>query len=372
MSEKIVESTGVPTQAEFRDVMGRFASGVTIITTRNGGEDYGATVSAVSSLTDDPPMLLVCLNVSSNTGQAVKDSGKLVVNVLAEDSGPIAYRFASKEPDKFSLTPFERGVDDLPLIAGSIAHFECEVEEVVRGGTHYVFLARVRKVHSYQGDPLAYFRGSFGRMEMNTDAVTLSSVRDYVVSRVTEESLPIDAEVVAEELQLEIGRTFNALIALTREGIVSRKGTTFTVEPIPDSVLFDYYSAKLSIELGVAAQTVGKVSDEQLAEFRRLMEATLEYVDGDRFTDTEGWIETNAAFHEYMVGFADSVIIEETYKGLRLPSVERRAISEMTRATAELINDHRAILEGYEAGDVDRVLQTLIMHAKRPRETRSA
>ncbi|UOQ56878.1 flavin reductase [Leucobacter allii] len=372
MSAAEIIEQDAPSKGEFRDVMGRFASGVTVITTHENGTDFGAAVSAVSSLSDEPPMLLVCLNVSSTTGQAVKRTGVFAVNVLAEDSAPLAYQFASRGDDKFSSVAFERGEGDVPLISGSIAHFECEVQEAVRGGTHFVFLARVRRVSSTPGNPLAYFRGSFGRMEMNADAVALRAVRDYVVARVDDVAVPLDAEGMAAALDLEVGRTFSALIALAGEGLVKRSGTVFEVEPVPDRVLYDYYSAKLSIELGVAAQTVGRVSVERLAELRRLMEATLEHVDGDRFTDPEAWVVSNAEFHEYLVGLAGSVILDETYRGLQLRAVERRAITATTRATAELLEDHRAIVAGYEAGNVGAVLATLQAHAHRAAQTRAA
>lgn len=361
----------IPSKFEFRDVMGRFASGVTVITSHADGEDFGAAASAVSSLSDEPPMLLICLNVTSSTAQAIVRSGTFAVNVLSEDSAPVAQRFASKAPDKFQSVVFERGHGDAPLIAGSIAQFECVVEETVKGGTHLVFLARVVQVTSHPGNPLAYFRGSFGRMETAPDAAALHAVRDYVVTSVTDQPVPLDAEKISAQLDIEVGRTYQALVALAQEGLLRRTGATFEVEPVPDQVIFDYYAAKLAIEVGAAAQTVGTVGPEQLAEIRRLMEATLEHVHGDQFTNPEGWIRTNAAFHEHLVSLAGSTILDETYKGLRLPALELRAIRQGTKATGKLLEDHAAIVEGFEAGDLEAVLRTLVAHAKRPQETRA-
>lgn len=344
-----------PSKWEFRDVMGRFASGVTVITTRDDEVDFGAAASAVSSLSDEPPMILVCLNVTSTTAQAITRSGVFAVNVLAEDSAPLAQRFASKGADKFQSVAFERGHGGAPLLAGSIAQFECVVEDSVRGGTHLVFLARVVRVTSHPGNPLAYFRGSFGRMETAPDSAALRAVRDYVVNTVSDQSAPLDAEAIAENLDIEIGRAFRALVALVDEGLVRRTGATFEVEPVPDQVIFDYYAAKLAIEVGAASQTVGRLTAEQLAELRRLMEDTLQYVHDEEFVDPEGWIRSNAAFHEYLVGLAGSVILTETYKGLRLPSLELRTIRQSTRATSKLLDDHSAIVEAYEAGDVEKL-----------------
>lgn len=362
-----------PDKWEFRDVIGRFATGVTIITAHEGGVDFGAAASAVSSVSDDPPMILICLNTSSSTAQAIRRSGMFAVNVLAEDSAPIAQRFAMKGDDKFSSVSFERGVGDVPLIAGSIAQFEVEVDSAVRGGTHLVFLGRVRKVRSNPGNPLAYFRGSFGRMETTADAASVHAVREYVVTSVTEEAAVLDADEIAQRLDTEPGRVFSALTALSHEGLVRRAGAGFMIEPVPDRVLFDYYQAKLAIEIGAASAAVGRIEPTQLAELRRLADATRSHIDVDRqlFLDPEGWIRANNAFHEYLVGLAGSVVLTETYKGLSLPSVELRAIGGDTKAPQDLVDDHDEIVEGYASGDRDRVLRALHAHANRPRDLRA-
>src|SRR5919106_3453268 len=86
----------------FRDVVGRFATGVTVITTHHAGIDYGMTASAVSSLSLEPPMLLVCINRAAPTGEAVRHSGVFIVNVLGEDQADLAQRFATRAHDKFA------------------------------------------------------------------------------------------------------------------------------------------------------------------------------------------------------------------------------------------------------------------------------
>ena len=113
----------------FRDVIGRFASGVTVITTTAGGADFGTTASAVSSLSMDPPMMLMCLNRTSDTQVAVLESGVFGVNILAEDQGQVAYQFAKKGQNKFEGVGIRRGQTGVPLVQDALAHLECEVEE---------------------------------------------------------------------------------------------------------------------------------------------------------------------------------------------------------------------------------------------------
>jgi 4-nitrophenol 2-monooxygenase / 4-nitrocatechol 4-monooxygenase, reductase component len=119
-------------QQIFRDVIGRFASGVTVITTSVADSQFGTTASAVSSLSVDPPMLLVCLNKTSETQAAVLEAGCFCVNILAEGQEELAYQFA-KKGDKFADISFDHGRNGSPVLQGSLAHLECEVHETVTG-----------------------------------------------------------------------------------------------------------------------------------------------------------------------------------------------------------------------------------------------
>src|SRR5829696_759210 len=92
----------------YRHVIGHFATGVTVITSNYDGVDHGATASAVSSVSLDPPSLLVCLNRSAVTETAVRESGTFVVNILRADQGELAMRFAGRHGDKFDGVPVER------------------------------------------------------------------------------------------------------------------------------------------------------------------------------------------------------------------------------------------------------------------------
>ena len=149
----------------FRDVIGRFASGVTVITTTVDGTDYGTTASAVSSLSMEPPMLLICLNKTSETRQAVTRSDRFAVNILSEGQAEIASAFARKSPDKFAQAKVDRGPNGMPLIPGSLAQLECVVTETAVGGTHTVFMGEVLHAEGTDDPPLTYYRGRFGRFQ---------------------------------------------------------------------------------------------------------------------------------------------------------------------------------------------------------------
>ncbi|MEB8340213.1 flavin reductase family protein [Streptomyces endophyticus] len=150
---------------DFRYVIGHFASGITVVSTRHGGRPCGTTVSAVSSLSLAPPMLVICMNQQSVTAQAVSASRTFAVNILSEDQSAMAERFAGKGGDKFADVPFSGRPDGPPLLDGSLATLECRVVQQVSGGSHTVFLAEVVRARVGGGSPLAYFRGRMGRLD---------------------------------------------------------------------------------------------------------------------------------------------------------------------------------------------------------------
>ena len=108
----------------FRNVLGHFASGVTIISTRHEGIDYGLTASAVSSLSLDPPMLLICVNKTSNTRNAIEASGVFAVNILRENQSEVAKHFASSRPDKFGGVSVSYEALGVPLLGDVLATLE--------------------------------------------------------------------------------------------------------------------------------------------------------------------------------------------------------------------------------------------------------
>jgi flavin reductase (DIM6/NTAB) family NADH-FMN oxidoreductase RutF len=153
----------------FRHVIGHFASGVTVITTRDGEVPLGTTASALSSLSLEPPTLLVCMNTASITGQAIAASGGFAVNILSEDQKEAALTFARKGEDKFRSISWTPGATGMPLLSGALATLECRVLEQVSGGTHSVFVARVEEAAAHAGAPLAYFRGRFAQLSLVQD-----------------------------------------------------------------------------------------------------------------------------------------------------------------------------------------------------------
>ncbi|NNN32020.1 flavin reductase family protein [Streptomyces sp. S3(2020)] len=153
------------TSDEYRDLIGRFASGVTVVTTVDNGIPYGTTASSVASVSLDPPTLLVCMNRSSATGRAIAASRHFAVNVLAEDQSALSRHFARRGStfDTYRFHPGRRGAPVLPDV---LASFECRVTDEVVAGTHVVIVGEVEEAGGRAGLPLAYFRGRLGRLSV--------------------------------------------------------------------------------------------------------------------------------------------------------------------------------------------------------------
>jgi 3-hydroxy-9,10-secoandrosta-1,3,5(10)-triene-9,17-dione monooxygenase reductase component len=152
-----------PEPHDFRKAMGSFAAGVTVVTVCHDGRLVGTTVSAFSSVSMDPPLVMVCLKRDSRTLAALNEAKAFCVNILASDQGDLAHRFAkSGADDRFALTAVEAGVCGAPLLAGATAIVECELHAAHDGGDHEILVGRVlRVVTDETKTPLVYVRGGF-------------------------------------------------------------------------------------------------------------------------------------------------------------------------------------------------------------------
>jgi 3-hydroxy-9,10-secoandrosta-1,3,5(10)-triene-9,17-dione monooxygenase reductase component len=148
----------------FREAIGNFATGVTVITTIHDGKPAGMTASAVASLSLDPVLLLVCIANRLPTHSAIEEARRFVVNVLGEGQEDLALRFARPAADKFSGVALDQS-RDLPVLEDAIAFFVCDVHESFPGGDHSIFIGLVRDCRAQPGKrPLLYFRSGFGAL----------------------------------------------------------------------------------------------------------------------------------------------------------------------------------------------------------------
>jgi flavin reductase (DIM6/NTAB) family NADH-FMN oxidoreductase RutF len=146
----------------FRAVMGNLATGVTVVTVSTPTGPVGLTANAVTSLSLEPVLLLVCLGNDSRTLTAVRESGRFGVNVLAAGHEDLARLFASKLPEREKFAGVPHTVHDgIPVIEGVLAWVGCRLERLIPGGDHTIGIGAVEAAEAGDGDPLLWFRGSY-------------------------------------------------------------------------------------------------------------------------------------------------------------------------------------------------------------------
>ena len=151
---------------EFRNALRHWASGVTVITTKDlAGNLHGVTVSAFSSVSLAPPLVLICLDKRAGSHHAFVESGQFVVNILGEGQQHISHQFASKLPDKFADVEFSQTVTGLPLLEGALANLECRLVHSYKGGDHTIFIGEIEDTVVREGSPLIYYHGQYRSLE---------------------------------------------------------------------------------------------------------------------------------------------------------------------------------------------------------------
>jgi flavin reductase (DIM6/NTAB) family NADH-FMN oxidoreductase RutF len=151
---------------EFRHTLSHFASGVTVITVCDrDGRPTGLTASAFTSVSLEPPLILVCVDHKSQSYPALVSGKQFAVNVLCHDQEGVSRRFATtKIENKFEGVPFTLSPLGLPLLDNALAHLECATVSVHVEGDHSIFVGRVERARVGDGHPLVYFRGRYDRL----------------------------------------------------------------------------------------------------------------------------------------------------------------------------------------------------------------
>ena len=149
-----------------RQALGAFATGVTIVTTRlpDGGEPVGFTANSFTSVSLEPPLLLVCLAHTAASYKMFCEAESFAVNVLAAEQQETAMLFATRGADKFGATRWQPGAMGAPLIEGCLARFDCAMHQRVAAGDHDIIMGRVIGFSRHEGEALLYHGGAFQRL----------------------------------------------------------------------------------------------------------------------------------------------------------------------------------------------------------------
>jgi flavin reductase (DIM6/NTAB) family NADH-FMN oxidoreductase RutF len=167
LSVSLREGATRPDAEEFRRALGRFASGITIVTTLQDGEAHGMTANAFLSVSLDPPLVLVSLDNASKLHSLVAKSTRYGISVLRENQESLSRTFSSEGVKPCCSGEFEFvWRDDMPLIPDALAHLVCDVVGTYPAGDHTLYVGRVGYLGYASGSPLVFYTGEYGRMDV--------------------------------------------------------------------------------------------------------------------------------------------------------------------------------------------------------------
>ena len=359
----------------FRDVVGRFASGVSVITTNDEGHDFGMTASAMSSLSLNPPMILICVNRSAASRQAISHARVFGVNILHEDQASLAVHFATPKADKFNALSVSRGAMGCPRLEGVLAWLECEVVEEVQGGTHSVYFGKVKEAAARDGRPLAYFRGQFGQLySRNTDPVAVS-LREHVLGTLSDDEV-LNLESLAHGLGVGVPDIQRSLSSLMAEGVVYHDVEHgYRVRHLTEQRIARSVEAACAIEMGALDVAFGRTTDRPSANEIEAVAMAVEELERmlvqGNMDDTTSYARANSHLHEAIVSLARSPELLDAYRRLAVPGMLVRALGFADgESVRERQDEHRRILECLRAGDPVGARLALFQHAHNSQASR--
>jgi flavin reductase (DIM6/NTAB) family NADH-FMN oxidoreductase RutF len=163
VDEQCIDCREAPADPQrLRQALGRFATGVTVITTRHpDGRLVGLTANSFSSVSLDPPLVLWSLRRQAPSLESFTASGWFAVNVLGAHQCDLSRQFATPHADKFATIPHEPGLGGCPLLQDSLAQFECRLQDSLLGGDHMIFIGSVERARHREGEPLIFSAGRY-------------------------------------------------------------------------------------------------------------------------------------------------------------------------------------------------------------------
>ncbi len=149
---------------EFRRIMGHWTTGVAVVSTRRGERPWGLTANAFASVSLEPPLILVCVDLGADTHDPLRDSGLFAVSILAADQERLARRFASSEADdKFEGVAWREETTGAPVLEDAVAWLDCRLWAQYPAGDHTIFVGQVLAGDAAERPPLLYYRGGYGQ-----------------------------------------------------------------------------------------------------------------------------------------------------------------------------------------------------------------
>ncbi len=151
-------------EQDFKDTLRLWASGVTVVTSKSEQDGVkGMTATSFSSVSLEPPQILVCIHEKADTGKVILEQKKFAVNILHSEQQDASNQFAgaNSQEERFANVDWEEGKSGSPVLKGALASLECTLVQQVKAGTHWIVIGQVENVTQNQGTPLLYFDSAY-------------------------------------------------------------------------------------------------------------------------------------------------------------------------------------------------------------------
>lgn len=148
----------------FRTALGHFATGITVVTTFDGDEVHGMTANSFSSVSLEPPLVLVCVAKKNRTHQLLPETKRFAINILSEEQEAVSRYFAGDRDENEPFRVLEEARAKSPVFDGVLAWLDCSLWQTYDGGDHSIFVGEVEDLHVFGGKPLLFFQGAYGTL----------------------------------------------------------------------------------------------------------------------------------------------------------------------------------------------------------------
>lgn len=224
----------------FRRCLGQYGTGVAIITTEAQGQRAAVTVNSFASVSPEPPLVLWSIARTSRSAAVFMNSGRFAVNILSSKQTHLSRHFSSRIEDKFAETDWSPGLFQSPLIAGCLAHLECETFSHVDGGDHTILIGLVKHARRFEGEPLLFSQGQYSVAETHPEASPTpeasgaesgTTTEGTIISQIFDAhnllSMTFDEHRRAEGVHLSVARVLACLYDKPGIGIEQLAAATF-------------------------------------------------------------------------------------------------------------------------------------------------
>lgn len=352
-------------KARHRTAADHFTTGLAVVTSSDArGAVAGRVVSSITSLSLEPPTVLLAVPTGSELQHAIDESGGLGISLLRDDQALVADRFSDGLDATSALIGLgtKPGQHGQPILTDCLAWMDGTVTESLSWDGDRVYVCRVLDASTSPGRPLVRYRGVSGRYQAFQEATDYASFRRMVLDRVGSADDLLTIDEVAGSLGMDESSAQEALTRLQEEGLVrvNPDDGSHLVLAIDENGASEALEARLLMEMAATEILRDKLTTGQVAEFDR---RRVECQKSTRATSGGVHHDAHLRFHEYAVALTGNSLLVDAYRNFNVPNETWDAITDETRDGID--DDHAELVHFYRTGDLPAARDLLRRHRER-------